>query len=251
MPEFEPWPKIPRLASPFIITEKIDGTNSAVLIVPLTEVDHWEIADGAIQLFNPEAGIAVGMVDQGGEWFVVFAQSRKRFITPISDNFGFAAWVRDNAEALVSILGPGRHFGEWWGNGIQRGYGLPKGERRFSLFNVTRYNPLASIGDLYDRSWPADDPSMEPLWPQLPGLGLVPVIDFEETDINLRYVADRVDYGLKSLELYGSRAVAGGFKAEGVVLFHERSRQTFKAFVDDSEKAAEVALRRSDVELAA
>jgi hypothetical protein len=34
-------------------------------------------------------------------------------------------------------LGPGRHFGEWWGAGIQRRYGLT--EKRFSLFNVTRW----------------------------------------------------------------------------------------------------------------
>lgn len=35
-------------------------------------------------------------------------------------------------------LGEGRHFGEWWGKGIQRGYGLE--ERRFSLFNTARWH---------------------------------------------------------------------------------------------------------------
>jgi hypothetical protein len=35
-------------------------------------------------------------------------------------------------------LVPGRHFGEWWGLGIQRGYGLK--EKRFSLFNTGRWN---------------------------------------------------------------------------------------------------------------
>ena len=38
-------------------------------------------------------------------------------------------------------LGVGQHFGEWWGFGIQRGYGLH--ERRFSLFNTGRWSDPA------------------------------------------------------------------------------------------------------------
>ena len=52
------------------------------------------------------------------------------------DNHGFARWVSENAEELLK-LGEGRHYGEWHGKGIQRGYGLE--EKRFSLFNVTRW----------------------------------------------------------------------------------------------------------------
>ena len=69
-----------------------------------------------------------------------FAQSRKRLITPEKDNYGFARWVYHNAETLVTDLGEGLHFGEWWGSGIQRGYGLEKGHKRFSLFNVKRWH---------------------------------------------------------------------------------------------------------------
>src|SRR6478609_4562760 len=103
MPEFQEFPKMPRLSREVIITEKIDGTNAQVLITPEGEIH---------------------------------AGSRTRWITPESDNFGFAAWVRDNREQLLQ-LGPGRHFGEWWGSGIQRRYGLT--EKRFSLFNVKRW----------------------------------------------------------------------------------------------------------------
>ena len=53
--------------------------------------------------------------------------------------FGFARWVETNRERLITLLGPGLHFGEWWGSGIQRGYGLTKGDKRFSLFNVERH----------------------------------------------------------------------------------------------------------------
>ncbi len=64
----------------------------------------------------------------------MFIGSRTRWITAQDDNHGFARWVEGNKQELLK-LGAGRHFGEWWGSGIQRGYGLQKGEKRFSLFN--------------------------------------------------------------------------------------------------------------------
>jgi hypothetical protein len=69
---------------------------------------------------------------------MMLAGSRSQYITPERDNHGFARWVQDDADELWA-LGEGRHFGEWWGSGIQRGYGLQKGEKRFSLFNVARW----------------------------------------------------------------------------------------------------------------
>lgn len=104
MHPFVPFPKLSRLFRETIITEKIDGTNAQV----------WVQEDGT-----------------------VIAGSRTRWITPESDNFGFAAWVRDHEAELRDGLGVGHHFGEWWGKGIQSGYGLD--HRRFSLFNVSRW----------------------------------------------------------------------------------------------------------------
>ena len=101
--EFVPFPKIARLNRAVIVTEKLDGTNASIHV---------------------------------GEDGSVRAASRTRWITPEDDNFGFAAWVRDNEEHLRG-LGPGSHFGEWWGAGIQRRYGLDR--KRFSLFNVSRW----------------------------------------------------------------------------------------------------------------
>ena len=100
---FVEFPKMPRLSREIIVTEKIDGTNAQVYI---------------------------------GDDGTILAGSRTRWITPENDNFGFAAWVRDNTDELLK-LGPGSHFGEWWGAGIQRRYGL--NEKRFSLFNVARW----------------------------------------------------------------------------------------------------------------
>lgn len=101
--KFETFPKLARLARNCIITEKIDGINTQVCI---TE-------DGQI-----------------------LAGSSSRWITLEEDNFGFAKWVKDNSEVLMQ-LGVGRHFGEWWGVGIQRVYDL--NERRWSLFNTIKF----------------------------------------------------------------------------------------------------------------
>ena len=99
--EFKSFGKIPRLSRDIVITEKIDGTNGQIYI------------DGD----------------------TIMAGSRNRWITPQDDNHGFAAWVSANREQLMA-LGNGRHFGEWWGAGIQDGYGQT--EKFFSLFNTRR-----------------------------------------------------------------------------------------------------------------
>ena len=99
--EFHAFRKITRLHRECIATEKIDGTNGLV----------WVGDDGTVR-----------------------AGSRSRWITPEADNFGFARWVAEHAEELRA-LGIGYHYGEWWGAGIQRRYGLD--HKRFSLFNVS------------------------------------------------------------------------------------------------------------------
>lgn len=169
MIEFREFPKIPRLNRNVLITEKIDGTNGCVVI------------------------------DEDGN---IAAQSRGRIITPEDDNFGFAAWVRDNREELLK-LGPGHHFGEWWGRGIQRNYGLK--ERKFSLFNVTR--------------WAQDRPSC---------CDVVPLID--------RCVGfSKVDEAVQFLRTHGSMAALGFMKPEGIVVFHEASGKLFKVTCEDDE----------------
>lgn len=109
--EFKSFEKIARAKTGFgcVVTEKIDGTNAQILI-----------EDGKI--------VGVG--------------SRNRWIKPGKehDNYGFAGWVEQNEEELLK-LGDGYHFGEWYGCGIQRNYGLK--EKRFALFNSGRWsNPL-------------------------------------------------------------------------------------------------------------
>lgn len=201
-PKFREWPKIGRLNRDIIVTEKIDGTNAAVVI---TE-------DGR-----------------------VYAQSRTRVLTPQNDNFGFRAWVNENAEALKYALGPGTHFGEWWGKGIQRGYGLT--EKRFSLFNTDKW--FDKTKGLYE----AYTPEIITVREAGVALGVVPILysgpwmqvlgyKDDATSFKMRYAPE---FMIEWLRKEGSVAVPG-FAAEGVVVFHKASGTLFKATVDSDGK---------------
>lgn len=210
-PAFRP---IPRLHREITITEKIDGTNGLISI----ERRSFGSAAGGV----PQHVLWVILdttdldKDQYPMWeFWVSAGSHKRWLTPTDDNYGFAAWVIVNVHTLVHDLGEGNHYGEWWGHGIQRGYGLPKGDRRFSLFNVSR--------------WTTDD---GPIKFATPGLDVVPVIysrapgEFLST-----YVCD----ALESLRWRGSDAVEGYGKPEGIVIYHHASNSLFKVTLENDE----------------
>jgi hypothetical protein len=171
LPEFKAWPKIPRLNREVTVSEKIDGTNAAV----------WVSDDGTR----------------------VAAQSRTRWITPADDNAGFARWVEENREELLK-LGPGHHYGEWWGQGIGRKYGLA--EKRFSLFNTHRWT----------ESRPACCHVVPVLW-------------------NGNYQDLHVGGVLFDLQVKGSAAVPGWMKPEGIVVFHHAADQYFKVLCEGDE----------------
>jgi hypothetical protein len=178
IPEFAPFPKMARLSREVIITEKIDGTNAQVFV---------------------------------GEDGTVMAGSRTRWITPGDDNFGFAAWVEEHNDELRG-LGPGRHFGEWWGAGIQRKYGLK--EKRFSLFNVAR--------------WEDDRPAC---------CGIVPLLWRGQFDTHV------VEQCLDILRETGSVAAPGFMKPEGVVVFHIAANLGFKRTIEKDEEPKSLSQR--------
>jgi len=192
--EFHAWPKTPRLFRDVVVTEKIDGTNGAIIIT--------------------EDGKA-------------YAQSRKRLITPEDDNFGFAAWVEDHSHLLAMILGPGRHFGEWWGSGIQRGYDCKQGDRRFSLFNTSKWAHLKD----------------HPVYPELPALSVVPVL--WQGPLDTTRILDISDY----LQRHGSIAKPGYPRPEGVCVYHTASSSVFKVPFDKQEgrEAAPLAAPRQTI----
>ena len=197
--EFQPFPKLARLNRDITITEKIDGTNAAVVIVE----DSADV--------DAQAGHVLDIVTIYETSYFVLAQSRTRFVTPEDDNYGFAGWVQRNAVALVETLGAGTHFGEWWGAGIQRKYGLTGGDKRFSLFNTARWG----------NEWPGGCAGL------VPGLSVVPTLyrgPFSQLEIETR---------LTHLRLHGSEAAPGFMRPEGVVIWHEAARQSFKVSLDN------------------
>lgn len=176
--EFQSFRKIARISREMIITEKIDGTNGI---------------------------IAIG---ENGEFQV---GSRNKWLTDElgniqSDNAGFAQWAVKNREELTT-LGVGIHYGEWWGKGIQRGYGLS--EKRFSLFNVSRWSE--------DSVRPACCDVVPTLY-----VGLFDTIMIESI--------------LSDLQRGGSQAARGFMRPEGVVIFHVASGQLFKKTIEGDEQ---------------
>ena len=187
--DFKSFPKIGRLARGIVVTEKIDGSNGQVAI--------------------------------SDDLSIVRAGSRTRWIEPgkSTDNYGFAAWVAEHADELRQ-LGPGRHFGEWWGSGIQRRYGLHEGEKRFSLFNTGRWGGAPREGCIRPAC-----------------CEVVPVLYAGPMD------QSAIDAALDDLATNGSRAAPGFMFPEGVVVFHSATGTLFKRTLvgDEAPKGLQVA----------
>ena len=190
MTEFKEFPKMARYSRHVIVTEKIDGTNASIFI------------------------------GEDGEFLV---GSRTRWITPDQDNYGFAAWAYKNKDMLMQ-LGPGHHFGEWWGAGIQRRYGLTGSDKRFSLFNVMRW----CLHGAEPKQIPMADQRIIKTQDVLPPcVGLVPVL--------WTGMFDFLDIGklILDLNINGSVAAPGFMRPEGLVVFHVAAGVGFKKTIDN------------------
>lgn len=203
MSDFQSFPKISRYFRDIVITEKLDGTNGQVYIKVLTPGDDRKTL--LARWSNPDTTV-------GGE-LGLYAGSRNRILSVKSDNFGFARWVEEHAPEL-SDLGVGRHFGEWWGNGINRGYGLQPGDKRFSLFNSTRWA----------------DPEERPLCCDVvPMLYSGPIV-MPDGELAVRHVMRRITFA-------GSQAAPGFKNPEGIVVYHTHGNFLQKISCDPEEDA--------------
>ena len=175
--EFQPFNKMARLTRGCVITEKLDGTNAQIFI--------------------------------SDDLSVIKAGSRNRWITPEDDNYGFAGWVERNKAELIK-LGPGRHFGEWWGAGIQRRYGRSGQDgKTFSLFNTGRW---------------LSNPDRPACCDVVPLLYVGPFNDLA------------IDTVLADLKMNGSTAAPGFMDPEGIVVFHTASRTLFKKTIKNDDQ---------------
>jgi len=188
--EFRPFAKMARLNREIIITEKLDGSNAQILI------------------------------NETGTTMLV--GSRNRYLTVDNNNYGFARWCQENLDELWK-LGPGRHFGEWWGNGIQRNYGLK--EKRFSLFDVRRWKYINGIGSgLCTKEDSGEWVNGPACCHVVPTLWRGPMITrcIEETVAELR--------------MSGSVAAPGFMDPEGIVIYHTAAGQCFKVTLKNDDK---------------
>lgn len=209
--DFKPWPKTPRFNREYVITEKLDGTNAQIAIKKL-------LADDDPQRFLNQPGFNVIAKEDG--LYVLRAGSRRRWIAPNTDkldgvqhtdNFGFAAWVASNANTLAN-LGEGTHYGEWYGRGIQRGYGMDG--RKFALFNTTRFaGPHGSL--------PIDAPAE---------LTVVPELARTRGHVLNETIRDC----MRLLRVLGSVAEPGA-SAEGIVIHSVEARQSYKALLENDD----------------
>jgi len=188
MIEFRGFPKIARLSREIVITEKIDGTNGSIYISE--DLSPITCESGRIVPF------LVG--------------SRTRWIFPENDNHGFARWAYEHANDLLK-LGKGQHFGEWWGQGINRNYGLT--EKRFSLFNIAKWS----------------DDTVRPECCRV-----VPVLYRGIFDTQI------IEGVLKQLSIDGSYAEKNFMKPEGIVIYHTHGNLFFKKTIEGDEKPKSV-----------
>lgn len=199
MIEFKEFDKIARLRRGVMVTEKIDGTNACVVIQP--------VEDMADHLVNPPlATFELGGNGHEPVRHGIWAQSRNCMITPERDNYGFAKWVATNHEDLQR-LGPGYHYGEWWGSGIQRRY--DQQEKHFSLFNAHRWDGVNQVPPTCCRT--------------------VPILSVKTMDV-------AVQESLVQLREQGSAAAPGFMKPEGIVVWHTQSRIYYKVTLEKDEE---------------
>jgi len=192
--EMRKFPKIPRYNRDIIITEKIDGTNGQIRIDPVKKT-----ASDILRRDFEEKGWKI-IEDTHVDWAIIPA-SRNRHLTLKKDHYDFVEWVYNNADKLIH-LGPGRsHYGEWWGQGIQRKYGME--HKQFTLFNPYAYKDavLPTVPILYEGP---NDP-----------------LAIEET--------------LYNLKTHGSVVAPGYMNPEGIVIFHTAANQMFKITFENDE----------------
>lgn len=137
-------------------------------------------------------------------------------------------------------LGKGYHYGEWWGKGIQRGYGLE--EKRFSLFNVSRWidgiELEKTLSPEYHGMYLAEKQKINKNIEFCPECCYVVPILYEGrwTEYTPSTVIYIIDEQLEMLKISGSIASPGFMKPEGIVIYHTAGNYYFKKTIENDEK---------------
>jgi len=223
--EFKDFRKIPRLSREIILSEKLDGSNGQIFIYSPKDKLKFPFSDESnipSQDFIDEYCVYIHPENphvEEDDKLYLFAGSRNRWlkIGKQSDNYGFASWVKEHGAELV-MLGEGRHYGEYYGKSIQRGYGLD--HKRFALFNVSKWHDKR----LEKRLISVDEKTGEETYTEVAPdcCEVVPILYEGMFDTSV------VDYYLDKLAREGSRAVPNFKPAEGICIYHTAAGQYYK-----------------------
>lgn len=190
---FKPFPKIANIKDMQItVTQKIHGSNAQVFIEEVKDEEFFPdpLVHSLRQMTTAELPNTDGngMVVSDGKLYSLKTGSRTRWITPLDDNYGFAAFVYANKQEFVEKLGVGQHFGEWAGPGINSGEGLS--QKTFVLFDWWSFPP--------ERPLPLQT-------------CVVPVLLQAKGDADLESIMD-------DLKANGSKLAPGFMRPEGIVV---------------------------------
>lgn len=199
-PQFESFPDIKKLGSAVLfITQKIHGSNAQIYVFEkktLLCVESRDITETQINEKYPNKKLEIIPIPDHSKsvWVQettldLVCGSRSQWVAPGKDNFGFAEMVYANKQEFIDKLGPGRHYGEWAGPGINSGEGLT--QKYFILFDHWRYPA--------ERALP-------------PNTLVVPVL------YNGPFDMSKVEECMNDLRTNGSKLVPGFMAPEGVVV---------------------------------
>lgn len=239
MLEFCKFNKIPRLSREITLTEKVDGSNGVVAIFNGQNIQDYiynsfffasldvtseiqKVIDKYCLYIHPENPY-VAEEDK----LYVFAGSRNRWLTceKNGDNRGFAKFVKENVLDLIN-LGTGKFYGEWYGQSIQRNYGLD--EKRFALFNVHKWHQHGQEKRLVSIDPKTEEKRYTKEAPKC--CEVVPIL------YQGLFELKKVEEVLQDLKENGSKLVKGFKPAEGLICFHSASGKLFKKTIIGDEK---------------
>jgi len=180
------YPKIERFKNIYcVISEKVDGTNGLISIYEDTEADNKttiEVRFGSrnkwIDVHNDNAGFC--------NFFTPHIEKIKMIPKVLQDNAENELDDRNEASRF-----PIRIYGEWYGQSIQRNYGLK--EKLFMPFSTILAEAMISVG--------------------------IPNIKVPEVIYKGKFSTLELSHAMGLLSTDGSLVVPGWFNPEGVVIY--------------------------------
>lgn len=112
--------------------------------------------EGSVKAHGTNASVTAHVNNLNDFW----AQSRERVLTVVDDNYGFARYAHENNQVFINILVAAAHtvhkdtfthysiFGEWCGQGVQKGVGISTVPKMFIVFGIVAWEgPIDNEGE--------------------------------------------------------------------------------------------------------